>query len=39
MKQKILVIGATGLVGNAVAKQLNSDGYNVVVMSRSRAKA
>ncbi|MBN1183654.1 MAG: NAD(P)H-binding protein [Bacteroidales bacterium] len=39
MKQKILIIGATGLVGNAVAKQLHTDGYDVVVMSRSRTKA
>jgi uncharacterized protein YbjT (DUF2867 family) len=39
MKQKILVIGATGLVGNAVAKQLQTNGYHVVVMSRNREKA
>ena len=39
MKQKILIIGATGLIGNTVAKQLHTDGYNVVVMSRSRTKA
>lgn len=39
MKQKILVLGATGLVGNAVAKQLHADGYDVVVMSRNRTKA
>lgn len=39
MKQKILVIGATGMVGNAVAKQLHADGFDVVVMSRSREKA
>lgn len=39
MKKQILVIGATGLIGQAVAKQLNEDGYNVIVMSRSREKA
>ena len=39
MQKKIVVIGATGLIGNAVAKQLNNDGYNVVVMSRNKAKA
>lgn len=39
MKQKVLVIGATGLVGNAVANQLHTDGYDVVVMTRSREKA
>lgn len=39
MKKKILVIGATGLVGKTVANQLNQDGYHVIVMSRSRDKA
>jgi uncharacterized protein YbjT (DUF2867 family) len=39
MKKKILVIGATGLIGKAVANQLNNDGYHVIVMSRSRDKA
>lgn len=39
MKKKILVIGATGLIGKAVAKQLNTDGYHVIVMSRSKEKA
>jgi uncharacterized protein YbjT (DUF2867 family) len=39
MKKKILVIGATGLIGRAVANQLNNDGYHVIVMSRSRDKA
>lgn len=39
MKKKILVLGATGLVGKVVAKQLNESGHNVVVMSRSREKA
>jgi uncharacterized protein YbjT (DUF2867 family) len=37
--KKILVIGATGLVGNAVANQLSNDGYHVIIMSRSREKA
>lgn len=39
MNKRILVIGATGLIGSAVAKQLNEDGYHVVVMSRNREKA
>jgi uncharacterized protein YbjT (DUF2867 family) len=39
MKKKILVIGATGLIGKAVAKQLNNDGNHVIVMSRSKEKA
>lgn len=39
MKKKIMVIGATGLVGNAVANQLNKDGYDVIVMSRDKEKA
>jgi len=38
MKKKILVIGATGLIGKVVVKQLETDGYDVVVMSRNRAK-
>jgi uncharacterized protein YbjT (DUF2867 family) len=39
MKKKFLIIGATGLVGEAVAKQLNNDGYHVIVMSRNKDKA
>ena len=39
MKKKILVIGATGLIGSAVARQLNKDGYHVIVMSRNKEKA
>ena len=39
MKKRILVIGATGLFGSAVARQLNQDGYDVIVMSRNREKA
>lgn len=39
MEKKIMVIGATGLIGNAVAQQLNRDGYKVIIMSRSRQKA
>lgn len=39
MKKKILVIGATGLIGRSVAQQLNIDGYRVIVMSRNRQKA
>ncbi len=39
MKKKILVIGATGLVGKAVADQLSRDAYDVIVMSRNREQA
>jgi uncharacterized protein YbjT (DUF2867 family) len=39
MNQKILVIGATGMIGQAVAKQLNQDGFDVIVLSRDREKA
>lgn len=38
MKKRILVIGATGLIGNAVAKQLYNDGNHVIVMSRNKEK-
>jgi len=38
MNKKILVIGATGLIGKVVAKQLNADGYDIVVMSRNKEK-
>jgi uncharacterized protein YbjT (DUF2867 family) len=39
MKKRILVIGATGLIGKAVAEKLYDDGYNVIIMSRNRGKA
>lgn len=39
MKKRILIIGATGLIGTAVAKQLYDDGHHVIVMSRNREKA
>ena len=39
MVQKVLVIGATGLIGKAVAEQLNKDDYKVIVMTRNREKA
>ncbi len=39
MNKKILVIGATGLIGSAVARQLNADGYDVIVLTRKREKA
>jgi uncharacterized protein YbjT (DUF2867 family) len=39
MKKRILVIGATGLIGNAVAKQLYNDGSHVIVLSRNKEKA
>ena len=39
MKKRIAVIGATGLIGNAVAKQLNQDDNHVIVLSRNMQKA
>lgn len=38
MKKKILVIGASGLIGKAVANQLKKDDYYVIVMSRNMEK-
>ena len=35
----ILVIGGTGMLGQAVARELNKDGYTVRIFSRDRAKA
>lgn len=35
----ILVIGATGLIGKAIAKQLKKEGYNVRVLTRDSKKA
>lgn len=39
MSKKVLVIGATGLIGQAVAHQLKADGFFVRVFSRSHEKA
>ena len=39
MGKKVLVIGATGLLGQSIAKQLKADGFQVCVMSRSKEKA
>jgi NAD(P)H dehydrogenase (quinone) len=39
MKKRILVIGATGLIGKTVAYQLNEDGFQIIVMSRSKENA
>lgn len=36
---KILVVGATGMLGEPVAKQLQADGYEVSILSRNAAKA
>jgi len=36
---KILVIGATGMLGEPIARQLQADGYNVSVLSRNLEKA
>lgn len=39
MNKKILVIGATGFVGSAVAKQLQADGFTVRAFIRKEEKA
>lgn len=39
MKGKVLVIGATGLIGKIVAQQLKKDDYSVRILSRDRRKA
>ena len=39
MIQKILVVGATGMLGEPVARQLKSDGFQVRVLSRSAERA
>lgn len=39
MKQTILVVGATGMLGEPVARQLHEDGYIVRVLSRNLEKA
>jgi uncharacterized protein YbjT (DUF2867 family) len=36
---KILVIGATGMLGEPVARELQADGYNVSILSRNVEKA
>ncbi len=39
MKQAILVVGATGMLGEPVARQLHRDGYAVRVLTRNPEKA
>lgn len=39
MEQKILVIGATGLLGAPVARRLKADGFQVRALTRDAAKA
>ncbi len=39
MKQTILVVGATGMLGEPVARQLQKDGYAVRVLARNPGKA
>lgn len=39
MSQKILVIGATGMLGGPVARQLHADGYAVRILARNPAQA
>src|SRR5215212_8382344 len=38
-KKRVIVTGATGLIGKAVCKRLTEKGYAVVVFSRDPAKA
>jgi uncharacterized protein YbjT (DUF2867 family) len=39
MKKTVLVLGATGLLGGAVARRLKEDGFQVRVLARSAEKA
>ena len=39
MTHKILVIGATGMLGEPVARQLKATGFDVRVLTRSAEKA
>lgn len=39
MKQTILVVGGTGLLGQPVARGLNDDGFRVRIMTRNAQKA
>lgn len=39
MSKSIIIIGATGMIGKAVANQLNEDGFKVRVLTRDAAKA
>jgi len=39
MSKRILVIGATGMLGKAISRQLKEDGFHVRVLSRDFSKA
>ncbi len=39
MEKKILVIGATGVLGEPVARRLKEEGFPMRIMTRDRAKA
>jgi uncharacterized protein YbjT (DUF2867 family) len=39
MDKVILVVGATGMLGEPVARQLDADGYKVRILTRSPEKA
>lgn len=39
MKQRVVIAGATGFIGYALAKRLAEDGYSVVCLSRSASKS
>jgi uncharacterized protein YbjT (DUF2867 family) len=39
MSKKILILGATGLLGNPVAQQLKADGFQVRILARDVQKA
>ncbi len=39
MSKKIIITGATGLIGVNLSQKLISNGYNVIVFSRNISKA
>jgi NADP-dependent 3-hydroxy acid dehydrogenase YdfG len=39
MDKVILVVGATSMLGEPVARQLDADGYKVCILTRSPEKA
>ncbi len=39
MNEKVLVVGATGMLGQPVTRKLKEDGYNITILSSDSAKA
>ncbi len=39
MKKRVLVLGATGVLGRPVARKLREDGFQVRIMTRNLEKA